>query len=98
MHAGKHNLDVTDAVHWPPIYSQLPFDFLVDFLQVFLGEFLDWPSDAQTAIVRFLRFGDDMEVDVRNDLADHLSVKDRGYRRCCCPHLVSNTSVVLCTY
>ena len=50
---------------------QLPFDFLVDFLQFILGDILDRPSDDQTTVVGFLRFGDDVEVDVINDLGDH---------------------------
>jgi len=64
----------TAAIHRLPIHLQdlqLPFDFLVDFLQFFLGDILDRPSDDQTAVVRFLRFRDDVEVDVIDDLGDH---------------------------
>lgn len=69
----------------------------MDFLQVFLGGFLEGPSNDQTTLVGFFRFGDNVEVDMRNDLGDHLSIKDRRYQRRCDPHLVSNTSVVLDT-
>jgi hypothetical protein len=65
----------TAAVHRLPIHLhglQLPLDFFVDFLQFFLGEFLHGPSDDQTTLVGFLRFRDDVEVDVRNDLGDRL--------------------------
>lgn len=64
----------TAVIHRLPIRLhdlQLPFDFLVDFLQFILGDILDRPSDDQTTVVGFLRFGDDVEVDVINDLGDH---------------------------
>jgi len=76
---------------------QLPLDFFMDLLQLFLGELLNGPSDDQTTLVGFLGFGDDVEVDVRNDLGDHLSTTDFRYRRSCDSHLVSNFSVVLGT-
>lgn len=74
---------------------QLVLDFFVNLLQLFLGELLSGPSDYQATLVGLLRFGDDVEVDMRNDLGDHSSTKDCGYRRYCGSHLVSNFSVIL---
>lgn len=49
---------------------QFPLDFFVVFLQFFLREFLNWPFDDQTALIRFTRLGDYVEVDVRNNLGE----------------------------
>ena len=65
------------------------------FFQVFLRDFLNRPSDDQASLIRFFGFGDDVEVDMRNDLGDHPSTKDYKYRRYRFPYLVSDRPVIL---
>ena len=50
------------------------------FFQVLLGESLNGPSDYQAGLVGFVGFGDDVEVDVRNDLGNRPSMKDYKQR------------------
>ena len=67
----------------------------MDFRQVFLGELLNGPSDDQATLVGFLGFGDDMEVDMRNDLWDHSSIMITNAKGTVTFHLVSDLSVIL---
>ena len=77
------------------LHLQLALYFFVDLRQFFLGDLLSGPSDDQTALVGLLRFGDNVEMDVKNDLGNHTSTKDSECRRQRSSHLVSNFSVIL---
>ena len=52
--------------------------FLVEFSHVFLRELLIGPSDDQTPLIRFIKSGDNVEVDMRNKLEDRSIMKLEG--------------------
>ena len=52
--------------------------FLVEFPHVFLRELLIGPSDDQTPLIRFIKSGDNVEVDMRNKLEDRSIMKLEG--------------------
>ena len=52
--------------------------FLVESPHVFLRQLLIGPSDDQTTLIRFIEFGGNVEVDMRNNLEDRSTMKLEG--------------------